>query len=358
MAEGRSGWQSVELSTPRGDHLRIGVVIPYFQREPGILARALASVFRQELPGGAELEVVVVDDGSPAPVGPELAALAPGHRAAVTVLSQPNAGPGAARNRGLDHLARADADYVAFLDSDDAWAPRHLADAVEALRLGYNLYFCAHERAQADVHELDGGDEELARLRRPGEPQVTWLGPDASLIGVASERLLLAHLTAYVSQTSTVVVTTSAIRDLRFDTRLRGAGEDHLLWIELALAGNEAVISAVRNVTCGRGINVYYSAFDFGSVKVVERVGYLLLFWRHVRAKLRARGIAAPVCEQDLTRYRRAYSYLFVRALLRRQVPPLRQLRLLMSEEPLLLLGMPFRFLMVLPHREREAPTW
>jgi succinoglycan biosynthesis protein ExoW len=338
--------------------VKIGVIIPYFQRDPGILARALASVFRQELPAGAKVEVVVVDDESPAPAAPELDTLRPEHRALVTVLSQPNGGPGSARNRGLDHLVGTGADYVAFLDSDDIWGPRHLAEAVAALRRGFDFYFCANRKAHTDVEELDGGDMELARLRRPHEPQVTWLRPDASLIAVASERLLMAYLTAYVSQTSTIVVTMDAVRDLRFNSGLRGAGEDHLFWIELALAGHQAVISSAVNVTCGRGVNLYFSAFDFESVKVVERVGYLLLFWRHVKAKLRARGIARPDCEQGLTRYRRAYSYLFVRALLRRQVPPLKQLRVLMAEEPLLVLSMPFRFLSVLPHREREAPTW
>ncbi len=360
--------------------VKIGVVIPYFQREAGLLARALASVFGQELPAGAALEVVVVDDGSPAPVEPELAGLGPGARAAVTVLRQANAGPGAARNRALDHLAATGASHVAFLDSDDLWAPRHLAEAAEALGLGFELYFCAHKRAQGAAPQAapgpapdsapdsasgpdggdggDGGDRELARLRRPGEGQVAWLRPDASLIGVESERLLLAHLAAYVSQTSTVVVSLRALGSLRFDTGLRGAGEDQLLWIELALAGHGAVISSALNVTCGRGVNLYHSAFDFGSVKVVERVGYLLLFWRQVRAKLQARGLADPGCEQGLARYRRAYSYLFVRALLRRQLPPLRQLRALLAQEPLLLLGMPVRFLLVLPHRNREAPTW
>ncbi len=339
--------------------MRIGVVIPYFQRDPGILAQALESIFQQELPAGAEVEVVVVDDASPAPVGPELEALRPEHRAAVTVLSQPNAGPGAARNRGLDHLAARRADYVAFLDSDDVWGPRHLAEAIAALGRGFSFYFCGNRKVHTeDASEPDGGDAELARLRRPGEPQVTWLRPDASLIAVTSERLLLAYLTAYVSQTSTIVVTMDAVRDLRFNSSLRGAGEDHLFWIELALAGNRAVISSAVNVTCGRGVNLYFSAFDFESVKVVERVGYLLLFWRHVKAKLQDRGIAVPDCEQGLTRYRRAYSYLFVRALLRRQVPPLKQLRTLMAEEPSLLLGMPFRFLSVLPRRNTEAPTW
>jgi len=38
------------------------IIIPYYQREPGILARALRSVFAQTHP---DFEVIVVDDASP-----------------------------------------------------------------------------------------------------------------------------------------------------------------------------------------------------------------------------------------------------------------------------------------------------
>ena len=43
----------------------IGVVIPYFQRMPGLLNRALRSVAAQE--GQHPLQVYVVDDTSPVP---------------------------------------------------------------------------------------------------------------------------------------------------------------------------------------------------------------------------------------------------------------------------------------------------
>ena len=43
----------------------IAVVIPYFQREPGILGKALNSIHSQLIPEGWSVEVIVVDDGSP-----------------------------------------------------------------------------------------------------------------------------------------------------------------------------------------------------------------------------------------------------------------------------------------------------
>ena len=55
----------------------ITVVIPYFQRSPGVLRRALASIAAQRdcpLP----VHVIVVDDASPVPSGPEIEAAGAG----------------------------------------------------------------------------------------------------------------------------------------------------------------------------------------------------------------------------------------------------------------------------------------
>ena len=52
---------------------RVAVVIPYFQRESGILAGALQSVSAQEV--DADLSVIIVDDGSPVRAHDELGRL-------------------------------------------------------------------------------------------------------------------------------------------------------------------------------------------------------------------------------------------------------------------------------------------
>ena len=105
----------------------VAVVIPAYNRRSTI-GRAIASVMG---PSGGPGELVVVDDGSTD--GTAAAARAAVAAAGIPrgrVVRQSNAGPGAARNAGA---AVVDAEYVAFLDSDDHWYPWTFAACVEAL---------------------------------------------------------------------------------------------------------------------------------------------------------------------------------------------------------------------------------
>jgi glycosyltransferase involved in cell wall biosynthesis len=94
-------------------------IIPTYNRA-GYLAHAVQSALDQQLPGGGQVEVIVVDDESTDNT-PEVAAEF-GER--VVYIRQPNRREGAARNAGA---ARARGSYFAFLDSDDYWQPGKLA---------------------------------------------------------------------------------------------------------------------------------------------------------------------------------------------------------------------------------------
>jgi glycosyltransferase involved in cell wall biosynthesis len=101
----------------------ISVVLATYNRRH-MLPRAIASVLAQE---DAAFELIVVDDASSDDTAAYLATL---DDPRVRVLVCPsNAGPSAARNRGL---AAARADMVAFLDSDDVYRPRRLAAPLTA----------------------------------------------------------------------------------------------------------------------------------------------------------------------------------------------------------------------------------
>jgi glycosyltransferase involved in cell wall biosynthesis len=88
----------------------ISTVIPVCNGER-FLTEAVESAFRQT---PAPFELIVVDDGSTDGTAGVCRSL--GER--VRYVSQENAGPSTARNRGLE-MARGD--FIAFLDADDLW---------------------------------------------------------------------------------------------------------------------------------------------------------------------------------------------------------------------------------------------
>jgi hypothetical protein len=98
------------------------IVIPTYNRAD-LLRQALDSVSRQEF---RDFEVIVVDDGSTE----DLSVLVAKYGERTRLLRQANAGPSAARNRGL---AATTGEYVAFLDSDDVWFPWTLSTYHDAI---------------------------------------------------------------------------------------------------------------------------------------------------------------------------------------------------------------------------------
>jgi succinoglycan biosynthesis protein ExoW len=79
----------------------ICVAIPYLQRQPGVLRKALLSVAAQQ--GGTQrVQVLMVDDASPVPQEREPARFDWPAGMAARVIQQTTAGPGGARNTGLD----------------------------------------------------------------------------------------------------------------------------------------------------------------------------------------------------------------------------------------------------------------
>src|SRR5689334_17566110 len=91
--------------------LRLSVIIATFNRGESV-GRLMAQLDRQSLAPN-EFEVIVVDDGSFTPVEPSLRRVAVSY--AMSVVTQENAGPAAARHRGI---MRARGDVLVLLDDD------------------------------------------------------------------------------------------------------------------------------------------------------------------------------------------------------------------------------------------------
>lgn len=101
----------------------VSVVIPAYNAEV-FIKQALDSVLAQSHP---LMEIIVVDDGS----RDDTASVVAGFGSKVQLVRQENAGPAAARNRGL---AAATGEFVAFLDADDLWPRSKLCAALMAFR--------------------------------------------------------------------------------------------------------------------------------------------------------------------------------------------------------------------------------
>ena len=110
----------------------VSVVIPTFNRS-ALVVRAVQNVIDQTY---ANTEIIVVDDGSTDDTARRLEH----YQDRITVIRQKNAGPSAARNRGIE-IARGE--IVAFQDSDDIWVPHKLERQVHLLEiLGHGIPCC------------------------------------------------------------------------------------------------------------------------------------------------------------------------------------------------------------------------
>lgn len=242
----------------------VAVIIPFFQRQTGILRRAVVSVARQQWTAPAEVELIVVDDSSPVAAEAELAGIPLPSWLRLRVVRQANGGPAAARNRGLDSIGDM-ARFVAFLDSDDEWQPEHLASGISVLEQGNDFYFCDSAMPPSSLFAstalLGAG---------PGAEQVERLG--AALYRFREGEGRLAMLREYLCQTSAVILRRSVLGDLRFDETLRHAGEDWLMWVRLAHRTSGLCFSTRLNSLRGEGINLYRDAHQRLSASNLRRI--------------------------------------------------------------------------------------
>lgn len=283
----------------------VAVIIPFFQARPGILARALRSVLDQDLVPGQRLKIVVVDDASPSPAGADLAQLPAADAARVEVVVQPNGGPAAARNRGLDAVA-GQADFVAFLDSDDYWRPGHLAQALAALGADGDFYF-------ADIEEGGGHTwfqrSAFGRRLLVEDELVRLPGPEA-------KSLILSDHPAHASS---VVYRYAPLAGVRFRAALRNAGEDHLFWIELARAARQVVISP--RASAGRhddGINMFTGAMGWDNPGMVGILTSVLAKYRLLEAEPDLAGPDMPLVRARRRASQDQIAFIILRGALKR----------------------------------------
>ena len=130
------------MSAGLGCRMPIFSVIVPVKDDPIGLPRAIASVLAQSL---ADWELVVVDDGSSSPV------VVPADPRIRLVRNEQSGGPAAARNVGASVSQGV---YLAFCDSDDAFAPERLGHAFASHADGAALVVCEQSERPRDLDAL------------------------------------------------------------------------------------------------------------------------------------------------------------------------------------------------------------
>ncbi|WP_455668381.1 glycosyltransferase family 2 protein [Phocaeicola sp.] len=98
----------------------VTVVVPAYN-SAGTIVKCLDSVKKQTY---SAIEIIVVNDGSKDNTQFIVEEYISEHKSVdIFLINQKNAGPSAARNKGIDY---ATGEFVAFLDSDDEWLPHKL----------------------------------------------------------------------------------------------------------------------------------------------------------------------------------------------------------------------------------------
>lgn len=134
----------------------VSVIIPTYNRA-ALLKKAIDSVLGQTC---RDFELIVVDDGS----SDDTKAIVSGYKGRLRYVFQDNRGPSAARNRGI---REAQANFIAFLDSDDWWRSDKLAIQLRAMQ-EHKDYLISHTQEiwyrhgellnQKKKHAKSGGD--------------------------------------------------------------------------------------------------------------------------------------------------------------------------------------------------------
>jgi glycosyltransferase involved in cell wall biosynthesis len=181
------------------------------------LVRTIGSGLRQT---HADFELLIVDDGSTDRTREIIAGIAD---ARIRLLSYPNAGPSAARNRGI---AAARAALIAFIDADDLWSRDKLERQIAALggrpqaALAYSWTDC--------VDEHDGFLHHGSHVHVDGPPY---------------EALVTRN---FIDNGSAPLVRREAIEAAgMFDESLRNA-EDWDLWLRIGYEHSFVCVPAVQ----------------------------------------------------------------------------------------------------------------
>ena len=308
----------------------ITVIIPYYQKDPGILAKALASIALQK-PTHLPIHVLVVDDASPISAESELKKLDPINFSLQIVL-QKNGGPGAARNTGIEN-APVGTRYIAFLDSDDEWSNDHIFRAVKALESGYKFYFADHYQLNSTV----GAFARAGRIRPDDHPLIP--GNVLDLHAYQGD-LLDQIIRGNVIGTSTVVYDFLKFSKIRFKAEFTNAGEDYLFWMDIAASGTKAAFSNQCEAYYGSGVNIY-AGTGWGSDNHLLRIHNEIKYKKLIFKLFKITEPQRIHINKNLTTLRTSFAKDFLHRIMHRKKLPFDLLKKHLQLDPLSFLYIP-----------------
>ncbi len=208
------------ISQVPGNTPQFSVVIPTYNRA-GTIGDTLRACLVQSCD---DFELVVVDDGSTDATEQAVAAL---DDPRIVYVRQANAGPAAARNRGV---REASGSHIAFLDSDDVWQPHYLASVAEAMVTSAAVRAVDASRGAADEAQGDKADRWLIYSQLIVDRGVGryWNKPHR---GIGEQEAIYDYLYVYGGfiQTSTLVLPRRLARELPWDEAVTFGDNDQFV---------------------------------------------------------------------------------------------------------------------------------
>ncbi len=207
--------------------MKVAVVIPTFNRRD-LVTQAVRSVLGQTY---ADLSCLVIDNGSTDGTGEALAAIGDS-RVEVLVEDRPMGGPGA-RNLGIS--AAEGSEWVAFLDSDDVWAPTKIERQMAVI--------ARHPEARWSATACVSVGEDL-KVRHAVRMRDAPAAGDSTIVSSAEVRALLLEDNRVPAGNSTVLAARAVLQEVGgFDADLATC-DDWDLWLRIAALSPLAYIDA------------------------------------------------------------------------------------------------------------------
>jgi succinoglycan biosynthesis protein ExoW len=320
---------------------KISVIVPFFQREPGILTRALNSIKSQHVPDDWVVEVIIIDDASPCPAHDDVHDMTFTEPLHLKVIRQENGGVGAARNRGLEEADKS-ATLIAFLDSDDIWPANHLARAIQASDKGFDFYFTDNCReGHHESHCRSPYVAETAALLE-ASPQKT------GFLEIPTDHMIGLTLFEFPSQASTVVYRRSINKALHFDTELQYSGEDVLFFTKLVASANRVCFDLDSIVECGGGVNIYFSNLSWSSERFLAIKVDKLITHRLIAERLDLSSRNKEWNDEVLAESRKELAFQMLRNLMKNPMRALREIKRLARIAPGAVIVLPIDIIGVL----------